>query len=89
MTLRTPRTQALAYRIWAYAKPREWNVTIEEVADELRESPHSVRAVIQHRGWLDRIRRASPADSEYNGSTGTLRRFTHADSWIGQLHDWS
>ena len=52
----TPRSEALAYRIWAYAKPREWNVTLAEIADALGESHKRVLAICRIKKWLDRVR---------------------------------
>lgn len=87
MTLRTPRTMRLAFQIWAYATPREWNVTIAELAEELRESPHAVRAVLQHKGWLSRVRHVGiniGADNPYaNGG-----RFAFMDSYISDMNEW-
>ena len=87
MTLRTPRTMRLAFQIWAYATPREWNVTITELAEELRDSPYTVRAVLQHKGWLSRIR--------YTGSTigrdnpySNGGRSAYMDPLLEDLHEW-
>jgi hypothetical protein len=55
----TPRTIALAYRIWAYAAPRGWDVTIPELADEMREHHNTITNILRWRGWLHRVRRVS------------------------------
>jgi len=52
----TPRSEAIAYRIWAYANPRGWNCTCGEIADELRVSPHSVGTIVKLKGWIGRVR---------------------------------
>lgn len=52
----TPRSQALAFRIWAYCEPRGWDCTLTEVADALDESINRVRGVCQWRGWTERMR---------------------------------
>lgn len=56
----TPRDMALAYRIWAYADPRGWNVTIPELADEMGVSHQKMTGLLHVRGWLGRVRRGSP-----------------------------
>ena len=53
----TPRTEAIAYRIWAYCEPRGWDCTLTEIAYELNESVNRIRAVCQQRGWLYRVRK--------------------------------
>lgn len=54
----TPRTMALRYMIWAYAKPKGWDVTFNEVADALGISAKSVGAIAQAAGWVERFRAA-------------------------------
>lgn len=56
MTSRSPKAQALAYRIWCYADPRGWDVTVTDIADALDESPKRIGAVCQNRGWIGRLR---------------------------------
>jgi hypothetical protein len=51
-----PRTEALAYRIWAYATPREWNVTGKDIAEVLGIPYWAVGTVLQAKGWHDRTR---------------------------------
>lgn len=58
----TPRTHAIAYRIWAYAAPREWDVTIGEVAEELDLPRRTVKSICIHRGWNERMRIMGLAD---------------------------
>lgn len=61
----TPKNEALAFRIWGFAKPAAWDVTLKEIADELAESPARVRAVAQIKGWLPRLRSASAPRSAF------------------------
>lgn len=51
-----PRTEALAYRIWAFAKAREWNVTTSDLADALDVDRHRVSRVVGVKGWMPRLR---------------------------------
>ncbi|MDH5797086.1 MAG: Rrf2 family transcriptional regulator [Paracoccaceae bacterium] len=55
----TPKSQALAYRIWCYANPREWNVTIPELAEHLDANRYKVQLTLRHAGWLGRVRGVS------------------------------
>jgi hypothetical protein len=51
------KTQVLRFRIWAYANPRGWDVTMQDIADALGESMARVRSCIANtRGWGGRIR---------------------------------
>lgn len=59
----TPRTNALAYRIWAWASPRGWDVTAGEIADALSDesgqvTPQMVGSVLRAMGWRTRVRTA-------------------------------
>lgn len=49
-------TKTLAVRIWAFAQPRGWDMTVADVADELGETSHRVRRVVQLCGWSGRFR---------------------------------
>lgn len=56
-----PKTEALAYRIWAYAEPRGWDVTSAEIATALSEpgrrlTPQKVANLCRVRGWSRRMR---------------------------------
>lgn len=52
----SPRTEAIAYRIWAAAREVEWNTSISELADALELDVNTVRGVIQVKGWTQRLR---------------------------------
>lgn len=52
----TPKTAALAYRIWAYANPRGWDCTMAEVADHIGVSPQTVGRIAQVKHWSSRFR---------------------------------
>ncbi len=51
-----PKTEALAFRIWAYAAPLGWNCTFAEAADHLGISTRQVAAVCVVKGWNSRFR---------------------------------
>jgi len=51
-----PRNMALAYRIWAYCTPREWDCLAAEVAEALDADVKSVASICRARGWNQRMR---------------------------------
>lgn len=51
----TPRSQAIAFRIWAYCDPRGWGLTYNEIADETGAPLGAVVAVIKAKGWAARF----------------------------------
>ena len=55
----SPRVMAIAFRIWAYATPKAWDVTIPEIAEALDLPQTSIMNVLRTRGWLSRVRRVS------------------------------
>lgn len=56
----TARTDALAFRIWAYCTPRGWDCDLREIADALGVSWHSVRGACIRKGWSNRLRTRKP-----------------------------
>lgn len=59
MSGRKPRAMALAFRIWAYATPRGWDVTSVELAEELGAPVPAIIATLRWRGWNTRVRKTS------------------------------
>ena len=60
----SPRTEALAFRVWQVANPRGWDMTAGEIAEALGVSWQTVNRVCQLKGWLTRIRKAAPGAEE-------------------------
>lgn len=54
----TPRTQALAYRIWALASPKGWDLTAYDLAEALEVPVARVHYVLAEKGWNARTRSA-------------------------------
>jgi hypothetical protein len=87
----SPSTLALRYRIWAYASPREWNVTTAEVGEAMGISTDRARAVINGAGWSNRIRALATCkyDNAKDGfhATGTAAaaRYISADIVAGKI----
>lgn len=52
----SPKSEALAYRIWAYCEPRGWNVTVAEIAEGIETPQTRVQSVVGHKGWAGRLR---------------------------------
>lgn len=52
----TPKTHALAFRVWAFCKECEWNTTVNEIAEALDESAQRIGVVLRVKGWTQRIR---------------------------------
>lgn len=53
-------TEAIAYRIWAYAEPLGWDCTVKEIAEALGVGWRTVANTCRHRNWLQRLRTESP-----------------------------
>lgn len=52
----SPRSEALAYRIWAYANPLGWDCTAGEVADAIGVSMQAVGHIVRLKKWHGRFR---------------------------------
>lgn len=63
----TPKSEAFAFRIWAYANPLEWNVSARELADEFKCSVQRINSICVQKGWTNRLRAS--------GSSRDLGRF--------------
>ena len=66
-----PKRLALQYRIWAYAHPREWDVTIQDIAAALGEPVQRVNKTVHFAGWGDRVR----ALYDQKNDSGRVRHF--------------
>lgn len=56
----SPRLEALAFRIWQVADPREWSVSLSELAAMLGEDVDELRRVCRRKGWLSRLAADEP-----------------------------
>ncbi len=54
------QTEALAYKIWAFANPKDWDCTIHEIADVIGESPQRTAGICRVKGWTERLRSSGP-----------------------------
>jgi hypothetical protein len=55
MTL-SAKTEARAFRIWAFCQPRGWDVTAIEIAEATGLAERQVLRTIELKGWGGRIR---------------------------------
>lgn len=55
----TARSNALAYRIWAYASPSGWDCSVAEIASALQVGTKTVANIAYARGWRNRLRQTS------------------------------
>ena len=67
----TPHMEALAYRIWAYANPREWECSYANIADGTGISEDMVAQVIRAKGWQGRVPHGKPSEA----AIGALHRW--------------
>jgi len=51
-----PRTEALAFRIWHVAKQAEWNLSVNDLAEQLETPLPKISAVCRSKGWIGRLR---------------------------------
>lgn len=68
----TPKSEAIAFRIWQYASPREWNVTYTELAEEMEIPVQTASTVIHGKGWQSRVRNSGAprgADGKMPGNS--------------------
>jgi len=83
----SPRTAALAYRIWGACQPG-WGYALAEVADEVGETVDRVRRCADVVGWLGRFRMTSPtqrAISRSNRATTASEIYYAAQSAVDDV----
>ena len=76
------KTEALAFRIWAFAKPKDWDCTIHDAAIAVGESPQRIAGVCRVKGWTGRLRSASPYYLDIN--LNATDSWTSEDPLIGE-----
>jgi hypothetical protein len=83
------KTMALRFRIWAYANPRGWDVTMQDIADALGEGMARVRSCIANTpGWAGRVRWATDGVqwmTSYQAGAERAGRFVAADIVAGRI----
>lgn len=69
--LTNPKSEVLAFYIWAYASPLGWDCTVKDIAEELGESWQRVRRVCTIKGWSGRLRCAEDSPELFMKSADT------------------
>lgn len=67
----TPRSQALAFRIWVAAEAVGWDCTVREIAESIDAPSRAVGRVVAAKGWGTRFR-APGARWEPSSGLGVL-----------------
>lgn len=49
--------EAVAFRIWAYANPLDWDVSVSILADALDLPMREIDKALRHKGWVRRLLR--------------------------------
>jgi hypothetical protein len=73
----SPKSEALAFRIWAYAEPKGWDVLLADVAKDLNISIAQARWVVTAKRWNSRFRGLNCFDPEIGANR--LRSFDAYD----------
>ncbi len=55
LPLKSPRTSALAFRIYIHARERGWNTTVLEIAEDLDIAPTTVSGICNYMRWNYRL----------------------------------
>lgn len=64
----TPKSEALAFRIWAFCEPQGWNVTPGEIAEAVGATTQRIGRVLAAKGWTDRVRSDAKDRFQYKRS---------------------
>ena len=71
----SPKAQAIAYRLWAYATPRGWDCTVTEAADALGVTRQAIAAVARCKGWGERFRSSTTHSIDMTVQSGMMHGF--------------
>ena len=52
----SPKSEAIAYRAYIWARDREWDCTIAECAEAIGVETQSLRNIMVRKGWANRFR---------------------------------
>ena len=76
------QTEALAFRIWAFANPKDWNCTVQEIAEAVGETPQRTAGVCRVKNWTGRLRSSGP--EYYSAKFDTGEAWSSDDPLIGE-----
>ena len=76
------KTEALAFRIWAFANPKDWDCTIQEISEAVGETPQRIAGVCRVKSWNQRLRSSGPDYRDTKFDTGEA--WSSDDPLIGE-----
>lgn len=79
------KREALRFRIWQFCQPREWDVTIQDIAAALEEPLQRVNATVRYAGWDNRIRALYGRENPVGAPQGQIERFIVRDVLAGRV----
>ncbi|MFC3628242.1 hypothetical protein ACFOM8_02145 [Paracoccus angustae] len=82
----SPRSQAIAFRAWAWCQTHGWEQTLQEIAEGIDESQQSVSRVFVLKGWMTRVRKMT---ADYEVGAYHVHTRTAGDHDIDELRAWS
>lgn len=82
----SPKTLALRYRIWSFASKREWDVTIQDIAEALEEPVQRVNTTVRFAGWGNRVRALYGRVSPVGSDAGRVERGVIRDVIAGRVN---
>lgn len=59
------KREAQAFAIWRYGQSCDWDVSCEEIAEQVRVDVWTVRRICRERGWTQRIRESHEVDKHH------------------------
>lgn len=83
----TPRSEAIAFRIWAYATPLGWDCTVNEIAEELGISWQQANRICCAKRWNTRLRHMteSPEGNYFCGRGRASEYMPHSHEVLRDL----
>lgn len=62
----SPKSEAIAYRAYIWARDREWDCTIAECAEAIGVATMQLRNIMVFKGWNNRFRSATTGRIDFN-----------------------
>lgn len=86
----SPKSEALAFRVWSYCRDIEWRISISELAEVLGEHPSRLTLLATRKGWLDRFSTVAQDRMKFADNGANLHSFDHSldgGSYAHIFHD--
>ena len=68
----SPKSEAIAYRAYIWARDRDWNCTIAECAEAIGVETQSLRNIMVRKAWSDRFRSTTRDFNQRKNAPGLL-----------------